>query len=180
MQTLPTLRTKPSVTAAKHLGVWLSVTHTHPARVSLQNSSLSSVAAEVTTLLSIVVAVSGRKERRLLQSKRKECAAEVMGLHAPASAQINPSYAFYRTGDTLSEAATSSRLRVRPTLHPLQPTHEDGPSGRLPHRVVNVSRLVLMCRWWNHNHSVPNRLTLQLPPQIQSLISCRTFLLRPS
>jgi hypothetical protein len=31
---------------------------------------------------------------------------------------------------TLSEAAASSRLRLRPILHPLHPTQEDGPSGR--------------------------------------------------
>jgi hypothetical protein len=51
----------PSLTGAIHLRVWLAGTRIHPGSVSLLSSSLNSAAAGVTTLLTIVVAVSGRR-----------------------------------------------------------------------------------------------------------------------
>jgi hypothetical protein len=57
----------------------------------------------------------------------------------------------------LSEAAASSSLRLLPALPPLLPTQEDGPSGMLPQRAVNVSPLVVKCRRWNPSYPVPNK-----------------------
>jgi hypothetical protein len=67
-----------SVTAAMHLTVWPAVTSTHLGSVSLQSSSLSSAAEVKITLQTIVVAVSGKKQRRPLQSERKVSAPERM------------------------------------------------------------------------------------------------------
>jgi hypothetical protein len=61
-----------------HLGVWPAVTSTHLGSVSLQSSSLSAAAADETTLKTIVVAVSGNKQSRPLQSERKGRAAQRM------------------------------------------------------------------------------------------------------
>jgi hypothetical protein len=61
-----------------HLGVRPAVTSTHLGNVSLQSSSLSAAAAGETTLQTIVIAVSGENQRRLLQSERKTSAAERM------------------------------------------------------------------------------------------------------
>jgi hypothetical protein len=80
-------------------------------------------------------------------------------LPAPKSAPAKPRRNLALAGTTLSEAAASSRLRLRPVLHSLHPTQEDGPSGRLPQRAANVSPLVLKCWWWNPSHPVLNRLT---------------------
>jgi hypothetical protein len=144
--------------------------YTHLGSVSLQSSSLSAAAAEATTLLTIVVAVSGKRQRRLLQSVRKGSAAEGMAspraCQRPYHSQLRflPNRRNWAVAGTTSEGAASSRLRVRPTLHPLHPTQEDGQSGRKPQRAVSVSSLVVKCRWWNPNQPDPNRLTLHLPP----------------
>jgi hypothetical protein len=90
------------------------------------------------------------------------------------------------TGTTLSEAAASSRLRLRTVLHPLHPTQEDGSSSRLPQGAVKVSPLVLKCRWWNSSHPVPNRLTQHPLPHWVALhsrgspISSRNFPMSPA
>jgi hypothetical protein len=161
-----------------HLGVWPAVASTHLGSVSLQSNSLSAAAAEETTLQTIVVAVSGKKQRRQLQSERKGSAAERMA--SPCACQrpdqlqlsILPNRRnLVLAGTTLSEAAASSGLRLRPVLHPLHPTQEDRPTGRLPQQAVNVSPLVLKCRWWNPSHPVPIRLTQHPPPPRVSLHS---------
>jgi hypothetical protein len=121
------------------------VTSTHIGIVSLQSSSFSAAAAEETTLKTIMVAESGNKQRRSLQSQRKGRADEGMSPHAcqlPNQLQLrllrnrrNLSLA----GTTLSEAAASSRIRLRQILHPLHPTKKDGPRGRLLQRTVKFS-----------------------------------------
>jgi hypothetical protein len=60
-----------SVTAATHPGAWLAETRTRQGRVRSQSSSLNAAAAVATTLPTIAVAVSGRRERRPLQSACK-------------------------------------------------------------------------------------------------------------
>jgi hypothetical protein len=61
-----------------HLGVWPAVISTHLGSVSLQSSSLSAAAAVETTLQTIVVEISGKKQWRPLQSKRKGSENEMM------------------------------------------------------------------------------------------------------
>jgi hypothetical protein len=136
-----------------HVGVWLAVTRTHPVSVLLQSSSVIATAAEEATLQTIVVALSGKKQRRLLQSEPKGSAAERMAFpracQRPNQLQLSilPNRRnMALAGTTVSEVAASSRLRLRPVLHPLHPTQEDGPSGRLPQRAVSGSPLVLKCR----------------------------------
>jgi hypothetical protein len=177
-----------------HLGVWPAVVSTNLGSVSLQSSSLSAAAAEKkTTLQTMVVAVSGKEQRRPLQSKRKGSAAERMA--SPRACQRPNQFQLslfpnrrnlVLAGTTLSEEAASSRLRLSPVLHPLHRTQEVGPSGRLSQQAVNVSSLVLKCLWWNHSHPVPNRLTQHPLPRRVSLysrgspISSITFPLRPA
>jgi hypothetical protein len=176
-----------------HVGVWPAVTSTHLGSVSLPSSSLSAAAVEEITLQTIVVAVSTNKQRRPLQSELKGSAAEKMAspraCQRPNQLQLSflpNSRNLAQAGTTLSEAAASSRLRLRPVLHPLHPTQEDGPSGRLPQQAVIVSPLVLKCRWCNPSHPVQNRLTQHPLPHRVSLhsrgspISSRTFPLRPA
>jgi hypothetical protein len=87
----------------------------------------------------------------------------------------------------LSKAAASSKLRLRPVLNPLHPTQEDGSSGRLPQRTVNVSPLVLKY----DGGGIPatpfqtDRLSTLSPHRVSlhsmgSPISLRTFPLRPA
>jgi hypothetical protein len=64
-----------SVTAVTHPGAWLAEARTSPERVRPQGSSLNAAAAGATTLPAIVVAVSGRRRGRRLQSVRKQSAA---------------------------------------------------------------------------------------------------------
>jgi hypothetical protein len=97
MQTLQVALDTPSVTASMHLGVWLAVMLTRPGSLVLKTSSLSAAAAEVTTLPTIVVAVSGKYERRLLKCERRGARPKGWRPHAPASAQISSSRAFSRT-----------------------------------------------------------------------------------
>jgi hypothetical protein len=110
-------------------------------------------------------------------------------LPAPKSAPAKPSTEqenLALAGTTLSEAAASSRLRLSPALPPLHPTQEDGPSGRLPQRAVNVSPLVLKCWWWSPSHPVPKTLIQHPLPHRVSLrsrgspTSSGTFPLRPA
>jgi hypothetical protein len=176
-----------------HLGVWPAVTSTNLGIVSLQSSRLSAAAAEKTTLLIIVAAVSGKNERRPLQSESNGSAAERMassracqGLNQLQLSLLPNRRNSALAGTTLSKAPASSRLRLRPVIHPLLPTQKDGPSGRLPQRPVNVRSLVLKCRWWNPSHPVPNRLT-QHPLAHRVIlhsrglpISSRTFPLKPA
>jgi hypothetical protein len=80
-----------SITATRKLCVWLSVTRTHPESVSLESNRLNAAATELTTLPNIVVAVSGKRQKRLLQSKHKGREAEIWRVHSPASAHVSPS-----------------------------------------------------------------------------------------
>jgi hypothetical protein len=137
--------------------------------VSLKSSCLSAAAAEETTLQSFVDAVSGKKQRQLLQSECKGSVAERMvsprACQCPNQLQLNlfsnrRNLAMART--TVSKAAVSSRLRLLPAQPPLHPTQEDRPSGRLPQWAVNVSLFFLRCWRWNPSHPVPNRL-IQYP-----------------
>jgi hypothetical protein len=176
-----------------HLGVWPAVTSIHLGSVSLQSSSLSAAAAEETTLQTIVVAVCGKKQTRPLQSERTGSAVERMAspraCRHPNQLQrsLLPNMRnLALAGTTLSEAAASSRLRLRPVRSSLHLTQEDGPSSRLPQREANVSMLVLKCRWWNPSHPVPNRLIQFLLHHRVSLhkrrlqISSRTLTLKPA
>jgi hypothetical protein len=58
--------------------LWFTENRTHQGSVSLQSSSSSAAAAEKTTLETIVDAVSGKNQRRLLRSERKGSVAERM------------------------------------------------------------------------------------------------------
>jgi hypothetical protein len=107
-----------------------------------------------------------KKQRRLLQSNRNGSAAERMA--SPRACQhlnqLQLSLLANRRNlalaeTTMSEAAASSRLRLRPVLHPLHPTQEHGPRVRLPQRAINLSPLVLKSRWLNPSHPVPNSQT---------------------
>jgi hypothetical protein len=62
-----------SVTSAMHRGAWNAETPTHLGTVSPQRSSTSAVAMEVTTLPTVVVAESARKqsERKGARPKRR-------------------------------------------------------------------------------------------------------------
>lgn len=64
------------ITAVMHLGVWPAGTSTRRGIVSPQSSGLRAASCGITTLQSSVVAVSRKRRRRLLQSDRKESAAE--------------------------------------------------------------------------------------------------------
>jgi hypothetical protein len=128
-----------SVTAVMLLGVWPAVTSTHLGSVSLQSSSLSAAAAVETKLQTIVVAVSGKKQRRPLQSERKGSAAERMAssrtCQRPNQEQLSllPNRRnLALVGTTLSEAAASPRLMLRPVLHPLDPTQRPTRGQRKP------------------------------------------------
>jgi hypothetical protein len=59
--------------------------------VSLRTTRLSAAAAEETTLQTIVVAVSGKKQRRQLQSERSRKDGVSTRLPAPKSAPAKPS-----------------------------------------------------------------------------------------
>jgi hypothetical protein len=93
MQTLPALWT-----TAMHLGVWPAVTSIHLGSMSLQSNSFSAAVVEETTLQTIVVGVSGKKQRRPLQTERKGRAAERMAspraCHRPNELKLS----FPRTG----------------------------------------------------------------------------------
>jgi hypothetical protein len=134
--------------------VWPAGTRTHPRRVSLQSSSLSDAATEVTTQPTIVVAVTGKRQRRLLQSERKGSAAEK--IESARACQRTDQHQlsllpnrrnWIMAGTTLLEVVASSRLRLRPSQTPHHPTQEERPSGRLPQRATSVSPLVLKYRW---------------------------------
>jgi hypothetical protein len=164
----------PSVDAATHLDVWITGTRTHPGSMSLQSSSLSAAPSQQTTLLTIVVGVSGKKQRRLLERKRKGSAPERMA--SPRASQLRNQLQqsllpnrrnVALAGTTLSVAAASWMLGLRPDIPPLYLIQEDGPSGRLPQGTVNVSPLTLKCRW-NPNHPDTSRRILHLPPQFPS------------
>jgi hypothetical protein len=142
------------------------VTSTHPGSVLLQSRGLSAAAAEETTLQTIMVAVSGKKKRQLLQSERNCCAAVRMAYPRACQRPNQLQLSLFpnrrnldMAGTTLSKAAASSRLRLRPALPTLHSTHEDGQSGRLPKLTVIESTLVVKCRQRNPSHLVPNRLT---------------------
>jgi hypothetical protein len=141
----------------------------------------------------IVVAVSEKKQRRLLQSERKGSAVGMMASPRACqrTKQLQRSHLPNRinmavAGTMLSEAAASTRFRLRPILHPLQPTQEDALSGRQPQRAVNVCPLVLKCRLWNPSEPIQKRLTLQTISHRVSLhsrgstIYLRTSPLRPA
>jgi hypothetical protein len=127
----------------------------HPSGiVSLQSSSLNAAAAEVTTPPTIVVAVRGKRQRRLLQSEREGSAAEKMASPRACQRPTQPQISLLLNKKnwvlivtTLLEVAASSRLRLRPSQLPLHPAQEDGPSGRLLQLAANVSPLVLKCLW---------------------------------
>jgi hypothetical protein len=66
------------VTAATHSGAWLSETRTRQVCVRPLSSSLNAAAAGTSTLPTTAVEVIGRRQRRPLQSARKESAAKMM------------------------------------------------------------------------------------------------------
>jgi hypothetical protein len=117
-RTLPALSTH-NVIAAMHLGEWLAGTSICLRSVSHLSSSLSAAATEVTTVPAIVVAVSGRKQMRLLQSKCKWRGAEMMASSRayPRPKHPHKSHLLKRkdwalAATTSTEGAASSRLRL--------------------------------------------------------------------
>jgi hypothetical protein len=68
----------PSVRAPVHLGAWRAGTYSRQVAASLQSSSLNAAAAGVTTLRTDMVAGSGKRQWRLLQSGRTRSAAEMV------------------------------------------------------------------------------------------------------
>jgi hypothetical protein len=120
-------------------------------------------AAEV---LTIVVAVSGKKQRRPLQSEHKLSAAEgmVFPLVCKHPSRLHLCQLLNRrhlvlAGTTLSKGVVLSKLTLLPLQHPPHPIWTDGPSGRLSARTAPVSPLVLRRRWRNPNHTATNILT---------------------
>jgi hypothetical protein len=174
-----------------HLGVWPAVTSNYLGSVSLQRSSLSAAPAEETTLKTIVVCSKWKEAMAVAAAKGKAAERMASTRACQRSNQLQLSFHLNRRNlamaeTTLSEAAASSRLMLRPILHQLHLTQEDRPRGRLPQRVVKVSQLVLKCRWWNPSHPIPNRPTQNPLSHRVSLhsrgspISSRTLTLKPT
>jgi hypothetical protein len=160
-----------------HLGVWPVVASIHLGSVT-PKQQLKCCSCGGNHTATYRGCSKWKERRRPLQNERKGSAAERMAspriCQRPDELQLSllPNRRILAlAGTTLSEAAASSRLRLLPLLHPLHPTQEDGPSGRLPQRAANVSLLVLKCRWWNPSHPVPNRLTQHPLPHRVSLHS---------
>jgi hypothetical protein len=174
MQTLPALRTR-TVTAVTHPGAWLAETRTRQGRVPPQSSSSSAAAAGATTLPTIAVAVSGRRQRRPLQSARKGSAATRMAFPHACRHPNRPQLVYLpnrrnwaRAGATWLEAAASLRLRPRrnpPSVHP-------APVGRLRGGLLqqwaSPNPVVPGRRWYSPSHPSPNTPTPLLPNHSQS------------
>jgi hypothetical protein len=113
---------------------------------------------------------------RLLQSERKGSSAERMA--SPRACQrpnqlwlsLLPNRGNWAlAGTTLSEVAALSKLRLRQTLPPLNPTQQDGPNGRQPKTGGQRKPACPEVSVENPNHRVPNRLTLHLPPPTETV-----------
>jgi hypothetical protein len=89
-----------SLTVAMHLGVWPEETSTLLGSVSLQSRGFSPAAAEKTTLQNIVFAVSGKKQRWLLQSESKGSAAERLASPNAGQRPNHLQLSLLQTGET--------------------------------------------------------------------------------
>jgi hypothetical protein len=134
-QTLPALRTHPSVSTAMHLGVWLVGTRTHQETVTLKQR-LIAADTRVTTMQTVMAAVSGKRQNDCCKARAAERTVSPRACQRPKQPQ--PSLLPNRrnwapAGTTWSEGA-ASELSLRPTSPPLHPAQEHGLSGSLPHR----------------------------------------------
>lgn len=68
MQISPVIWAHPALTVAMHLGVWHAGTPTLHRHVSSKSSSVIAAAADSAVLQTIMVAMSGKKQRQLLQT----------------------------------------------------------------------------------------------------------------
>lgn len=127
------------VTAALNPGAWRAGTFTRQASVSLQSSSLGAAVAEETTMLTIVVAVRGKRRRCLCKASAVELVQQDCFFYALAFAAIGhlpnrKHWAIARTA--LPNEASLSKLTMSRTNHPTsglsrrserQAAHSGGP-----------------------------------------------------
>jgi hypothetical protein len=139
-------------------------------------SSLCASTVDVTTLQTVVVAVSGRKQRQLLQSERGRKDGCSTRLPAPEAAPPEPSPELERLGSGWNHVAQGA-LVTKGLATPSTPISSD--PYRLTERAANVRPLVLKCRCSNPDNPIPRTLIpFSRPTQFPSRgypVSSRTF-----
>jgi hypothetical protein len=139
------------VTAAKYLGVWVAGTRTHLGSVT-PNQQLKYCSCGGNHTSTIVAAVSGKKQRRLLQSERKGQPKDGVStrLPAPKSAPAKPSPEQEKLSPGWNHVVRGGHVvQAQATSSPSSTSSDTGrrTERQAAQRAVKVSPLVLKC-WW--------------------------------
>jgi hypothetical protein len=124
----------------------------------------------VTTLPSIVAAVTGKRRMRPLQKEREGSAANRMAppraCQRPKQPQLSLSpnrKSWAQAAITWLESAASSRLSSRQNPTPPHLAQAGGPGGWKPQWAASTNPVVPRHRWWILNQTSPSTLTYHTP-----------------